>query len=100
MSKQEVIDLFNKIRDRYLSRFNKLKIFEKYKSQIEHFCFLKALNELPLPLQEIAMSISQDTIDIIEREQVNKRRRREIHKKLKRLTNITQDTIELQDTPY
>ena len=98
--RKEVLDLFKKIRQRYENRFNKLIIYEQYKNQIDYFCFMKALNELPLPLQEIAMSISEDTMEDLERRYIQEHRMKNLQKKLKRLTSVFGSREVDLDNPY
>lgn len=100
IEKEEVLNLFKKLRERYEVRFKSLKIYKKKHREIDYFCFLQALSQLPTCLQEICMKVSEETYEDVERIINKERHMKEIRKKLRRLTTLIGSRELELDNPY
>lgn len=73
-SKTEVIDLFNKLKSKYERRFSNLKVYkDEVKDEINYWCFLKALSEMPNCLQVLCLQIGEETIEKLEKKYIEER---------------------------
>ena len=95
MYKKEVINLFNKLKEKYENRFNRLEIYKdpQIKEEIDYWCFLKAISEMPNCLQVISLQIGEETMNKLEKKYVEERKQvddryNKIHRRRKRLTNV------------